>query len=97
MPYIAPYRRKELTDVSPSSSGDLNYMLTKLCDDYIQLNGNSYMIYNEIIGALECAKLELYRRIVAPYEDTKIEQNGDVYNDRNAVLRSERETRTEAT
>ena len=29
---------------------------------------------------LECAKLELYRRVAAPYEDEKIDQNGDVYD-----------------
>ena len=34
---------------------------------------------NAIIGALECAKLELYRRVAAPYEDDKIIENGDVY------------------
>jgi hypothetical protein len=33
---------------------------------------------------LECAKLELYRRIVAAYEDEKIAdpENGDVYTSR---------------
>ena len=34
---------------------------------------------NEAIGALECATLELYRRKVAPYEDGKIAENGEVY------------------
>jgi hypothetical protein len=36
-------------------------------------------MYNDVIGALECCKLELYRRMVAPYENTKIKENGDVY------------------
>jgi len=36
-------------------------------------------LINAIIGALECAKLELYRRVAAPYEDDKIAENGDVY------------------
>jgi hypothetical protein len=31
-----------------------------------------------LIGMLECAKLELYRRSVANYEDEKILENGDV-------------------
>jgi len=31
------------------------------------------------VGVLECAKLELYRRIAAPYEDEKIVETGDVY------------------
>lgn len=30
-------------------------------------------------GALECTKLELYRRRVADYEDQKIADNGDAY------------------
>jgi hypothetical protein len=33
-----------------------------------------------MIGVLECAKLELYRRVAAPYEDAKCEDNGDVYD-----------------
>jgi hypothetical protein len=32
-----------------------------------------------LVGVLECAKQELYRRILIPYEDAKIELNGDVY------------------
>jgi len=31
------------------------------------------------LGAIECAKLEFIRRVVSPYEDTKIASNGDVY------------------
>lgn len=39
---------------------------------------NIYIEY-DILGALEGAKLELYRRKISPYEDIKIEENGDVY------------------
>jgi hypothetical protein len=59
--------------------GELNYFLTKIVDHYISTHGKSYSTINEAIGVLECAKLELYRRIAAPYEDVKIQQNGDVY------------------
>ena len=31
-----------------------------------------------MIGALECCKQEYYRAVVGPYEDIKIEENGDV-------------------
>jgi len=31
------------------------------------------------MGVLECIKQEFYRRAVAPYEDKKKEENGDVY------------------
>jgi hypothetical protein len=36
---------------------------------------------NDVLGALHAAGLEFNRRIVAPYEDTKIEQNGDIAYD----------------
>ena len=39
-----------------------------------------YSEINSVIGVLECAKMELYRRIAAPYEDKKCEENGDVYS-----------------
>lgn len=63
----------------PVTPGELNYKITKTCIDYARSKGTSYTTYNEIIGALECAKMEMYRRAVAPYEDTKITENGDVY------------------
>lgn len=80
MPYIKQRRRKEiekynLIGVVP---GELNYNITKLILQY--LGGHeSYTSYNEVIGVLECIKLELYRRVIAPHEDKKKEENGDVY------------------
>jgi hypothetical protein len=62
----------------PHTAGELNYKLTSVINDYLG-DGLSYAKLNEVIGALECAKLELYRRLAAPYEDTKIQENGDVY------------------
>lgn len=82
MPYILSKDREELfqfTGRHPSNPGELNYLLTSVCDDYIRCNGFNYKGINDAIGALECAKLELYRRVAAPYEDTKKETNGDVY------------------
>jgi hypothetical protein len=43
----------------------------------------NYSDYNEIIGVLECAKMEFYRRLAAPYEDSKIIVNGDVFEKEN--------------
>ncbi|MCX7429393.1 MAG: hypothetical protein NTW96_27685 [Planctomycetia bacterium] len=37
-----------------------------------------YSDLNEMIGALECCKLELYRRIASPYEDKKAAENGEI-------------------
>ena len=81
MPYITQYLRDtiEHSGVWHETPGELNYLFTKLCLNYIRNNGASYQHYNDVIGALESCKLEMYRRAVAPYEDTKIKENGDVY------------------
>jgi hypothetical protein len=94
MPYIKKEQRKEIVRrvdsgeesryryVSISkikNSGELNYAITELMKDFIALNGLSYSTLNILVGVLECAKLELYRRVAAPYEDEKIKENGDVY------------------
>ncbi len=84
MPYLPPLQKEDLDAGFPMTiGGDLNYKITKLCDSYLTQNGLNYSRINEVIGALECAKLELYRRVAAPYEDIKIEQNGDVYSETN--------------
>jgi hypothetical protein len=57
--------------------GDANYVITVLLQEAFDLT--HYSDYNAVIGILECAKLEFYRRAVAPYEDEKIKENGDVY------------------
>lgn len=80
MPYITQGRRINLQDGGRiRGPGELNYMLTRTINDYFANAILDYETYNSAIGALECAKLELYRRLIAPYEDTKIRENGDVY------------------
>lgn len=84
MPYIKQERRLALAFDDyprPEGPGELNYVITKLIDDYLyrKVKG-SYADINEVIGVLECAKLEFYRRIAAPYEDEKCRQYGDVYS-----------------
>ena len=59
--------------------GDLNYLFTMICIEYINQKGKSYQTLNDISGALTNCNLELYRRLAAPYEDEKIKSNGDVY------------------
>ena len=58
--------------------GHLNYIIFALVRRMLQMEPIGYARLNAIIGALECCKAEIYRRIVAPYEDEKIDQNGDV-------------------
>ena len=75
MPYIPQSRRERVDDLAPDHVGDLTYAIYKLCRAYPSLH---FQDKAEVIAALECAKLEYYRRHVAPYEDQKIEENGDV-------------------
>jgi hypothetical protein len=80
MPYVRQERREELDNgAMPATSGDLNYLITCQVKTYLEGHGTSYTIINDIIGALEGAKIEFYRRIAEPYENTKIVANGDVY------------------
>lgn len=81
MPYINGALRIEVEPYSTrlaATPGELNYQLTRLCHWYLHSHTPNYETMNAIVGALECAKQEFLRRIVAPYEDTKIAENGDL-------------------
>ena len=81
MPYITKARKSEIDGIQedfPKTCGELNYVLTTTIKDYLGPYPD-YHAFNSAIGALECCKLELYRRMIAPYEDKAIERNGDVY------------------
>jgi len=82
MPYIPQEDRADLDsgqrDDKPLNVGELTYMLYKMCLEYVDDNHVSYKDYAHVMGALECTKMEFYRRILAPYEDIKIRENGDV-------------------
>jgi len=85
MPYITQERREALfvgpePDAEALNGGELNYMLTLVCLDYWKRMGQRYAQINDILGALEGAKLEFYRRVAVPFEERKREANGDVYN-----------------
>lgn len=62
--------------------GDINYIfskiLKKLMIESVGIDNIGYAKRNNIIGVLECAKLEFYRRFLSPYEDQKISENGDI-------------------
>jgi len=80
MPYIRKEKRVPLLSGSvPDNAGELNFQITSLITQYIRKHILSYSTLNDVLGALEGCKLELYRRVVAPYEDKKIKENGDVY------------------
>lgn len=83
MPYVKKERRMKLRSKDnsiPENPGELNYQITMLMLEYQILHGLSYQTINDILGALEGAKLEFYRRVAVPYENGKIAENGDVYS-----------------
>ena len=82
MPYInSKEYRKVLDDIVEENLelfaeiGNLNYFLYKLSRKLCK----RYKNWRSFIGELEAAKLEIYRRQTAPYEDKKIEENGDIF------------------
>jgi hypothetical protein len=82
MPYIKQERRPDLNKVviamseaSVKADGDLNYILYRFCKYHV---APSYNNYKNFLGELNEATEEIRRRLLAPYEDKKIEENGDV-------------------
>ena len=84
MPYVSPGARAAIARGSPPCTvGELTFVVYRAALLYLhghdsKLSAPSYADYAEVLAALEAAKLEFYRRHVAPYEDKKIKENGDV-------------------
>lgn len=81
MPYLPQAVRDRLDGefVFPMQhSGELNYAICRVCLHFLPIRP-SYNDYNTVVGVLECVKLEIYRRMVARYEDRKRAENGDVF------------------
>jgi len=82
MPYIKPENRPTKDDVynmmieaDVVANGDLNYILFKFCKYQIE---PSYNNYKNFIGELTECGAEIRREILAPYEDQKKAENGEV-------------------
>lgn len=88
MPYIPLQQRVDIDSGllgegitwCPENAGELNFLVSTFIANYIRTKGLKYAVLNEMIGALECAKMELNRVIIGPYEDLKIAENGPVYD-----------------
>lgn len=80
MPYIKrEARARVINTLQPRTPGELNFLFSSMAAGYVRAHGLSYTTINDVIGAIEGAKQEFYRRVAAPYEDAKIEENGDVF------------------
>jgi len=84
MPYIKPKRRKAIAPIANmlldevQEDGELNFALFYMFKlDWVN-DGPSYWKARDFIGELNECIAEIRRRYLAPYEDKKIEENGDV-------------------
>jgi hypothetical protein len=88
MPYIkrsdrAKYQGvlEELSKLIPSDPmerpGHINYVVSLLIQK-VYGERLRYSQHNEVVGVLHCIVDEFYRRKTAPYEDEKIESEGDL-------------------
>ena len=69
MPYIHKLDREQIIDGREiETAGELNFVISTLINKYLSNKGKSYSSINEAIGVLECAKLELYRRVASPHQ-----------------------------
>lgn len=61
------------------NKGDLNYTICQLTAELIlKTGGMSYTNVSNWIDGVDGAERELTRRLLNPYEDEKIRENGDV-------------------
>lgn len=84
MPYIPKERQQQLPtrffELLPDepTAGDMNYLFTRIAHEYIERRGLRYAHLNDVLGALDGASKEFYRRVAAQYENKAIGKNGDV-------------------
>ena len=93
MPYITKERRaildeylnklcrtmREMNELEIKlEKGDLCYCLFKLSKYYILTKGMKYQNISDACASLLDAEYEIRRRILTPYENKKINDNGDI-------------------
>lgn len=91
MPYIVKDQRKQIdykidsliqearnNPLLPANKrlGLVNYIVSRITMGILEPSNYGEMA--SAIGTLECAKLEMYRRLIGPYEDEAILKNGDI-------------------
>jgi len=86
IPYIKSRERERLSEISElilktkiDTAGNLQYLIALLTKSFMTDKEKKYQDHNDVMGALDGAAREYYRRKVAPYEQEKINENGDVY------------------
>jgi len=88
MPYLREENKvyfdkllERLRKCAIANGGELNFLFTEIINQFHVTNSKRYETMNTVVGALESCKVEYQRRIVAPYEDKKIQENGEVFSE----------------
>jgi hypothetical protein len=86
MPYLTDDEKNDINSwrIGPAfltdhqkKPGYLPYAFYRMALNFLGHDRNFSRIA-AVMGSFVCAMLELYRKAVAPYEDSKIKSNGDV-------------------
>ena len=85
MPYIKPEDRLILDPIINQlplnlSVGEMNYIFTRIVHKFISVRGISYANLSAAAATLSDCREEFVRQVVAPYEDRKKSENGDISN-----------------
>ena len=81
MPYVKSNIAREIDQGAyPTNKGELNYGITRKMIDFLCFKDKvSYHDISDAIAAARDAADEMKRRLLDPYENKKIIENGDVY------------------
>lgn len=71
-------KRRRPKWIVAEDAGELNFAISCLLVDYMMCHGLSYPRMDDCTGACGDAAAEFRRRVMDPYEDQKIEENGDI-------------------
>lgn len=81
MPYIPQEQRNKYQDLINDiialqpNIGEINFIFTSILKG---MKANSYLEHCLMMGTLSCVAEEYYRKIVVPYEEKKIIENGEL-------------------
>ncbi len=95
MPYVLPEVRERLDKdiLSAQNPGELGYTVAMLIDAYIFRNSRDpekpefwFKDVAELMGTIESIKMEVYRRVVVPYENYQLNRAGDCFRQNTRVI-----------
>jgi hypothetical protein len=86
MPYIKKGRREDLDHLffdvvdEIDKVGEFNYIISTIASELVKRRGRSYAVLSGIRAEIQDAGDEFYRRVMTPYENSKMQANGDVFD-----------------